>query len=97
MMANASVDGDFRFDNLRFVINDLLNCTDFSVSSPIIDELAAIASAAYQSNPEIKIAFVVTAQELIDLAKHYAESPLNFYPTRIFSTQEEARQWLNLQ
>lgn len=86
----ASVD----FDRLRWVINDFLAATSVTVTVDELDEIAAIDRAAAQSNPYIRIAVVATQPSIIEAARHYAESPMNRYPTRIFPTLPEAHAWL---
>ena len=82
------------FDRLRWVINDFLDATSVTVTADELDEIAAIDRAAAQSNPYIRIAVVATQQEMVEAARHYAESPMNRYPTRIFPTLPEAHAWL---
>jgi len=89
------IEADPRFDDLRFVINDLLYVEQISFDSRDVDELSAIDKAASRSNPKLRIAVVTTAPELIALARRYADSPMNVYPTRIFSTLAAARAWID--
>lgn len=96
LRAGTDTEGDARFDNLRFVINNFLDCTGFSISSDVVDEIAAIDEAASTINKSIRIAVVAKEPAVIDAATQYANSPMNVYPTRIFSTMEEARTWLGL-
>ncbi len=94
LRAGTDTEADPRFDNYRYVINDFLDCTGFSLSSPVVDEIAAIDWAASRANARIRIAVVATAPEIIEATRQYAASPLNIYPTRIFPTMAEARAWL---
>ena len=61
-----------------------------------VDEIAAIDQAASISNRNIRIAVVATHPEILELADHYARSPMNVYPTRIFPTMAEGRVWLGI-
>ncbi len=70
-------EGDYRFDDLRYVINDFTECTGYSISTEIVDSIAAIDSGAALTNPHIKIAVVATNAEMIALAQQYADSPSN--------------------
>lgn len=94
LRAGTDTEADPRFDNYRYVINDFLECTGFSISLPVVDEIAAIDWAASRANSKIRIAVVATAPEIIEVTRQYAASPLNVYPTRIFPTMAEARAWL---
>ncbi len=92
--SSEKTEADLRFDDLRYVINDFLACTEFTTDPGVLEELAAIDSAAAMINPGIKIAVVTTSDTLIAVALQYADSPLNTFPTRIFSTLDEARAWI---
>lgn len=94
LRAGTDTEADPRFDNYRYVINDFLECTGFSIASPVVDEIAAIDWAASRANSRIRIAVVATAPEIIEVTRQYAASPLNVYTTRIFPTMAEARAWL---
>lgn len=87
--------GDERFDSLRYIINNYLDATECSVSPASVEELVAIEHAASISNARIRIALVAAAADFIELAGQYAGSPLKTYPTRIFSSLDEARTWLD--
>lgn len=95
LKAGIDTEADHRFDTYRYVINDFLDCTGIVVSPSVVDEIAAIDLAASASNARIKIAVVATAPEIIAVASQYADSDMNVYPTRIFSTLAEARAWLD--
>jgi hypothetical protein len=76
-----------RFDDLRYVINDFLDITGISSLPQDVEEISVIDKGASMSNSRIHIA----------LASDYANSPLNVYPTRIFSSLGEARSWLGVE
>lgn len=94
LRAGTDTEADPRFDSYRYVINDFLDCTGFSIASPVVEEIAAIDWAASRANSRIRVAVVATAPEIIEASRQYAASPLNVYPTRIFPTMAEARAWL---
>lgn len=94
MDAVADIEGDARFDELRYVINDFLQVDSFGVTEETVLAISAIDAAAALSNPHIKIAVVATDSQIQTLAELYAASPWNAYPTEIFSTIEAARAWL---
>jgi hypothetical protein len=95
MQAVVATEADERFDNIRYVINDFLDCTGLSVSGPEVEEIAAIDEAASINNPNIRIAVVTTLPEVVAIATQYGDSTMNAYPTRIFTSMDAARQWLN--
>ncbi|MBI5785336.1 MAG: hypothetical protein HZA64_07770 [Rhodocyclales bacterium] len=87
-------ESDRRFDDLRYVINDFTDITGSSVTLPTIEDIAIADIGASHSNPSIRIAVVTTDPDIEALVNHYANSPLNAYETRIFSSMEAARVWL---
>lgn len=95
--ATAAVECSPRFDGIRYVINDFLDCIDFSYCPVAVDEIAAVNGAAALANNNISIAVVATIREVIEASNHYASSDLHPYPTRVFSTLDEAREWLATQ
>lgn len=88
-------ESDARFDGLRHVINDFRDVESFVFTPDDVDYVAAIDNAAAVSNPHIRIAVITSNPEIIALARQYAESPMNVYPTRIFATLADARSWLD--
>jgi hypothetical protein len=94
LQAVVEVEGNARFDELRYVINDLSRCTEFSVDREYVDLVAAIDRAASLTNRNIRIAIVAADPAIVDMAAHFAESPVNVYPTRLFATLEDARTWV---
>ena len=87
------IEMDARFDELRYCINDFLGITGISSSPQDVEEIAVVDKGASLTNPRIKIAVVTTSPEVISLANEYANSSLNSYPTRIFSSRDEAGLW----
>lgn len=87
-------EADSRFDGLRYAINDFLACESFAVTPGSAEEIAIMDRGASFSNPYIRIAVIAVQPEIIELVEVYANSPLNVYPTRIFSTEQEARAWI---
>jgi hypothetical protein len=95
--AIIATQADPGFDKLRYVIADCLDCTDFVFQRIEVDEIAALGKAAALSNRYIKIAIVATLPSAIAGATQYLHSPLNAYPTRIFSDMDDATQWLEIE
>lgn len=91
----VQVESDPRFDSIRYVINDFLQVEDFTVSEDGVLMASAIDRGAAQSNPHIRIAVVATDTQVHALAKLYAASPVNAYPTEVFLNDCEARRWIS--
>ncbi|HEX8964570.1 MAG TPA: hypothetical protein VF801_16340 [Rhodocyclaceae bacterium] len=89
----SRIHGDRRFDDLRYVINDFLAVESYDVSEENVMYIAAIDGAAARSNPNIRIALVLSQAHGTELALRYASAPWTVYPTRIFHSTEEARAW----
>lgn len=93
--AVEKVEGDHRFDTIRYVINDYLNVTDIKISEAELLAIAAIDSVASIYNKRIKIAQVTTRQDIIDLISNYDdELEDNTYETKTFSKLIDARKWI---
>jgi hypothetical protein len=90
----VDVEKDARFDSLRYCINDFLGITGISSSPQDIEDISALDKGASFSNPRIRIAVVTTSPEVVALATEYANSALNSYPTKIFSSLDDANAWL---
>lgn len=88
------VEQDIRFDELRYVINDFLDVTNVLIGDLDIREIAAIDRAASMTNPHIHIAILTADPGIAELARQYAESEFNVYPTQIFGSRAEADAWL---
>lgn len=88
------VEGDQRFDELRYVINDMLDSDEILLSSNTMTEISAVDGAAELSNPNIRIAIVADKPAILAVAHAYATAGLHTYPTRIFSNLADARAWL---
>lgn len=91
----VQVESDPRFDSIRYVINDFLDVEGFTVSEDGVLMASAIDRGAAQSNPHIRIAVVTTDSQIHELARLYAASPVNAYPTEVFLNDGEARCWVS--
>jgi len=92
--SQEDVHSNREFDHLRFVINDFLAVQETDFSDLDIDYIAALDSAAALTNRDIKVAIVATDLGIIEAARNYAESPLNTYPTKLFTALTDARAWV---
>ncbi len=91
--AVREVEGDARFDQIRYVINDFSEVTEQAISQQDLEEVAALDYAAAFSNPNIRLAVVATDPSITEMASLYSEFSDSPYPTEIFSEIESARAW----
>lgn len=87
------VEGDARFDRLRFCIRDFLDADSVTVSTALNEEALAHDIGAAMTNPYIRVAVVTAAPEVEALAIQRAAAAGRTHRTRIFSTRRAARAW----
>lgn len=92
--ATVETQGDMRFDDLRYVINDFLACTEYVDDIKVIDEIAATDGAASLYNKKLVVAIVTTMPEIKRAAERYAKSSFHPNPASIFTTLADARGWI---
>ena len=98
IQAVENVQGDYRFDDARYVINDLLAVTKHDLSAEVLTEVAVLQYGAYASNPNCRIVFVTTEEALAVRIKNTpAVAGLISYQTEVFPTVTVARDWLDKQ
>ncbi len=96
LRAVQEVEADARFDDIRYVISDFLDISDYSFECEDIVLLASIDSAAAISNPDINVAVVMDSPGMMEAVKIYTDSlDRPPYPTQTFATLTEARAWVN--
>jgi hypothetical protein len=89
---------DPRFDDLRFVIKDLLAIEDHSIDRAAIEPIAAIRYGARYTNPNIYLILLTTDPRLAPLAHPESTSFLRgLYETCAFRDEASARRWLAAQ
>lgn len=92
------VQGDSRFDDMRYVINDFSAVTALELTEDTLTELAVLHYGAHVSNPNCRVVFVTRDIALaLLLKKILMNGPVVSYQTEIFSTLAEARNWLDSQ
>ena len=93
-----NIQGDYRFDDARYVINDFLAVTEHELSEEVLTEVAVLQYGAYASNPNCRIVFVTTDEALATRIKNTpAVAGLISYQTEVFPTVTAARDWLDKQ
>ena len=96
LQAVQEVEGDSRFDSIRYVINDYLDTANIEISTNEVNLIAAIDNAAYISNPNIVIAQVTTNPIMEKIIAIYTQTPVKSpYLSINFSYLEEAREWIH--
>ena len=89
--AMNGVEGDERFDQLTYTINDFAAVTAVDLTEDHVEEHAAYDHAAARSNPRIVIGIVSTDPKILALVNSYARSQLAPYRTELFATLADAR------
>jgi len=96
LTSNLTIQGDPRFDDIRYVINDFTQIVDFEVSGADINIIAATDNAAAISNPSIKIAIVSTHDPLLAWIKHYCEIMKDApFECKIFDNINDTYKWVS--
>lgn len=93
--ATTAYQGDYRFDQMHYVIADYTRITGCEASPAEIDYVCAVDSAARLSNGHIRMAIVTTSPAVIELATRYKAQPIQAFPLKIFASLADARRWLN--
>ena len=89
------VQGDPRYDDMRYVINDFSASTAQTFSDDTFTDLAVLHYGAYVSNPNCRVVFVTTDKVLVGMVRRILQSgSVISYQTEVFPTVAEARDWL---
>jgi hypothetical protein len=93
--AGEELHSDERFDNIRYQIIDFTEVTKIMVTVEWVAKLAAWDKAAALSNPNMKTAIVAKDEAIQMLSSLYqAESSDSPWEIQIFSSMDEAQQWV---
>lgn len=93
--AVEEVEGDARFESVRYVISDFLDVTEQDISPRDIEIIAAIDKAAAITNPDIKIAVVATTLAIQNMASMYIDLADDIpFVSKMFTSLDEAREWV---
>lgn len=95
---NATIDyqRDFRFDDLRYVIEDYLGITGCDANPAEMDYIWALDVAAGISNPKIRRAVIAACPTVIELRLRYMPQDARAFPTEVFASLGDARGWLDI-
>jgi hypothetical protein len=90
------IQADPRFDDMQYVIDDLLELKGCDLSKESFLDLAAANYGAYASNPNCRIAYVTKDVGLSQIIKETLMMPgLSSYEVEVKPTVSEARDWLS--
>jgi len=93
---NLKLQGDVRFDDIRYVINDFTQIRDFDFSVLDVKKVAVNDEVASLSNPKIKIALISGYEPLLKWLKLYSESMEgSLYKCGIFDNSDDAYKWVS--
>ncbi|PKO37027.1 MAG: hypothetical protein CVU33_15330 [Betaproteobacteria bacterium HGW-Betaproteobacteria-6] len=96
--AVENIQGDFRFDDARYVINDLSLVTKHEITEDVLTEVAVLQYGAFASNPNCRVVFVTTDEQLAERVRNVpAVADLVSYQTEVCPTVSAARDWLDSQ
>lgn len=94
LSSNFAIQGDPRFDEIRYVINHFTNITDFVVTDSDISKIAIFDNVASISNPHLKIAIVTTYEPLLVFINKYCEQMHDStFECKIFGNVDDACKW----
>jgi len=85
---------DPRFDALRYTITESLDARGYEVSEAATEEVAALHVGPLRTNPNIVMAAVATAPDIVAAVQHFMSLQFTTQPYRIFATVAEARAWV---
>lgn len=94
MQSIAEFQGDPRFDDCRYSLNDFSHVEGHNITEADVKRFAAFAIGAYRSNPKVRIAVVTADDSIRSLLDFYSTEGHSPYPLRIFPSLVDARSWL---
>ncbi|GAV19655.1 hypothetical protein MMIC_P0605 [Mariprofundus micogutta] len=95
LQSNIELQGDARFKNIEYVINDFTDVTSHSVEVVHTEAYASTDQIVSHTKHRLKIALVVPQVEMLALAENYCELMKGqLFECDIFRSLEQARSWL---
>ena len=92
--ADDALFGDPRFDDMEFVIYDLLPVQDLTITDNNLTLTAAINMSASQWNRKLKMALVATNESVIEAINRFIQlMEKSNWDIRRFQSTEEAFDW----
>jgi len=95
--SDTEVQANPQFDEMRYLIDDFLDCTNLvDMDMSLATELAAIAAVAVRHPDFFRHAVVSSLSSVRELTQEFAQSGFGAYPVRHFDRIDEARRWAML-
>ena len=69
--SNLSVQGDSRFDEIRYVLNDFTGINGFDISDLHVEEVSTIDNVAAKANSQLKIIIVANDPGFLKFVEMY--------------------------
>lgn len=92
--ANLELHGNPHFTELKYVINDFTETTEFDTCHADITKIVAFDKVASVSNKRLKIAIIVTLDSLLSWINIYFDKMKNQpYECKIFKNADDAYKW----
>lgn len=92
--SDLKVQADPRFDEIHYLIDDFLDCSNVTdIDMELVDELAAIAAVAVRFPARFRHAVVAGSPLVRKLADDFASAGFISYPVRKFDRMTDARAW----
>jgi hypothetical protein len=93
--SNLSIQGDSRFDDIKYVINDFTRTVEFDVTEYDIKKIVVIDNVAAISKPALRIAIVATLQPLLDWIDLYCKNMQgSAFQCEMFENKDDAYGWV---
>ncbi|WP_319244101.1 hypothetical protein [uncultured Propionivibrio sp.] len=89
------VQGDVRFDELRYIIVDATGITGDDFTDEILDEIACLKHVAHRSNTQCPVAFIVTSGRLARMITQATLSLRKMMAIAVVPDVGDARRWFH--
>lgn len=73
LIANLNIQGDSRFDEIDYVLNDFTGIDSFSISDSHVTEVSTMDNIAAQTNDRLKIIIVANDEGFLKFVDMYME------------------------
>lgn len=92
----TKLQADPRFDEMRYVINDLSRVSGHDLTEDSILQIAVLNYGAHASNPNCRIAYATADERLTKIIRATLMMPsMKSYEVEVKPTASEARDWLS--
>lgn len=95
MESVAQLQGDSRFDQITYSINDFSDVSSHDISEIDVKIFAGYSKGAFKTNAKIRIAVISNDPEIIQLVGIFTQPNMASYVLQIFPDISAARNWLD--